>query len=258
MVPLHIILAALAGVAAPAAAADWKLSASAVYETGDYGTGSPTDSLYVPFTLKRYYDYADFSVTLPYLRQSSTGSVTRVGGRAVRAAARPSTAGSKVSASGPGDILVRGSYELRREGPARFGLSLAGKLKLPTASRHKGLGTGEMDEGAGLEFSKKVSPRWSLLADGYFTIIGDPPGTDYDNELALDFGFYGKLRGDLYLTALYETASAMIKGGSDPRDINCTLEYAAPDGYRYSGGLTLGLSDGSPDLGLSAGVSRRF
>ena len=80
------LAAACALLPAASAAEDWKVSSSVNYDTGKYGTSDRTDSVYIPFTLKRYYGYADLSVTVPWLRQSSTGRVTRVGGRPARAA----------------------------------------------------------------------------------------------------------------------------------------------------------------------------
>lgn len=240
-----------------AAAEDWKLGASLNYETGKYGASALTESVYIPFTLTRYHPDGLVSLTLPWLRQSSSGAVTRAGGRPVRfSGERQAAAGG--SESGLADVLLRGTYDLTRDGPQSFALALAGSLKLPTANEKKGLGTGEMDQGAGLEFSKKVSTNWTLLADWHYTIIGDPEGTDYDNRVSLDLGASRPLRRDLTLTAYYSTRSALVPGNSDPREISGTLSYSRPDGTLYSCGLLLGLSNGSPRLGLSVGASRRL
>lgn len=257
-----IFAAAVAGAETlPEAAreADWKFSSSVNYDTGKYGTPDRTNSLYIPFTLKRYFSEADLSVTVPYLRQSSAGQVTWVGGKPVHVGMRKAAASSATSTeSGLGDIILRGTYTLLRDGPKSFDLGLAGKLKFPTADETKGLGTGETDEGAGLEFAKEISPGWTLLADGYYTVIGDPSGVDFNNQISLDAGFYRKLSGNMALTVLFETQSSIVDGNADPRSLGGTLSYSAPDGIQFSGGLTLGLSDGSPDIGLSAGFSRRF
>ncbi|MBU2573055.1 MAG: transporter [Elusimicrobia bacterium] len=238
---------------------DWKFSSSVNYDTGKYGTPDRTNSVYIPFTLKRCYSNADLSVTAPYLRQSSAGQVTWVGGKPVQVGkGKGAASAGTTSESGLGDIMLRGAYTLKRDGPKSFGLGLSGKLKLPTANENKGLGTGEMDEGVGLEFAKEINPDWSLLAAGYFTIIGDPDGVDFNNQVSLDIGFYKTLRSDLGLTVFYQTQSAIVDGNADPRSVSGTLSYSAPDGLQFSGGLTLGLSDGSPDIGLSAGFSRRF
>jgi len=235
----------------------WKFSTSFNYDTGKYGTEDRTNSVYIPFTLKRYFPDADLSVTVPYLHQSSTGQVTWVGGKPVRVGSRTRAAVAS-SESGLGDIMVRGTYILKREGPKSFDLGLAGRLKLPTADESKGLGTGEMDEGVGLEFAKEINASWSILADAYYTIIGDPEGVDYNNQVAMDLGFYKPLTETLGLTVLYETQSAIIDGSADPRSVSGTLSYGAQDGLQFTGGLTLGMSDGSPDMGLSAGFSKKF
>jgi len=239
--------------------ADWRFSTSVNYDTGKYGTPDRTNSVYIPFTLKRYYSEADLSVTVPYLRQSSAGQVTWVGGKPVRIGLKnaPAPAGT-TSESGLGDIILRGTYALKRDGPGSFGLGLAGKLKLPTADEDKGLGTGEMDGGVGLEFAKEIDPDWSLMADGYYTMIGDPAGVDLNNQVSLDLGFYRALGSNLGLTVLYETQSAIVEGNAAPSSLSGTVSYSAESGSQFSGGLTLGLSDGSPDMGLSAGFSRRF
>jgi len=253
-----LLAAACAALTAPPASGkDWKFSSSVNYDTGKYGTPNRVSSIYVPFTLKRYWYEGNLAVTLPFLRQSAQGEITHVGGKPVRISRGRGRASSS-SETGLGDILVRGAYILKREGPRSFDLAAAGRLKLPTANETKGLGTGEMDEGMGLEFGKELSPGVTLLADGYYTIIGDPPGLDLNNEILLDIGVYKSLGKNMSLTVYYETRSAIIDGNEDPRELSGTLEFKSVDGWRYDLGLLLGLSDGSPDVGLSAGLSLRF
>ena len=248
----------LAALNPPAAlAADWEFSSAVNYDTGKYGAKDSVDSVYIPFTLKRYYLDADLSVTVPFAWQSAKGLVTRVGGKPVRMAGPGATA-VKSAQSGLGDILLRGAYTLKLDGPRSFDLGLAGRIKLPTADKRKGLGTGELDEGAGLEFAKELSPGWTLLADGYYTIIGDPSGLDYNNQVSVDLGFYRPLKKNLGLTVLYETQNSIVDGNPDPRSVSGTLSYGTPAGIQWALGATLGISDGSPGLGLGAGVNRRF
>lgn len=253
-----LISALLAAAPAALCAKDWRLGAAAVYETGKYGTDTRVDTLYIPFTLTRYYRYGEVSVTAPWLRQSASGVVSRVDGVPVRVRPRGGPAPVKRTESGPGDLLLAGSLFLRREGPDRFDLALVGRLKLPTADSGKGLGTGQMDEGVGLEFAKGLDAGWTLLLDGGYTIVGDPKNVDYNSQLSLAAGFHRRLDRATGLTALYETRSALVSGSPDARDVYLGLSRDAAGGLRYSGGLALGLSDGSPDLGLSAGVSRKF
>jgi len=245
--------------AAPGAGAyDWKFGTSLNYDTGKYGTGTRTDSVYIPLTLTRYYTGGQVSLTVPWLRQSSSGAVTRVGGNPVRASRSDTAAAAGSSEAGIGDVLLRGTYAIKEESLHRFDLAFAGSLKFPTANEKKGLGTGEIDQGAGLEFAKKMSRNWTLLIDGYYTIIGDPEGVDYENQVSLDIGFYRLLREDLSVTAYYQTRSALVSGNADQREVNATLVRTLANDDQVSAGLLLGLSEGSPQVGVSAGFARRF
>lgn len=246
--------------APPAPAQDWKFSASAEYSTGKYGGSTRVDSVYLPFTLKQYFRNTDLSLTVPFVRQSSSGQVTSVGGRPVRALRHVSGAArtSGGAESGLGDILARGTYHVKEDGPGSFDFALGGKLKFPTANEKRGLGTGQLDQGAGFEFGKALNPRWTLLADGWYTIIGDPDGVDYNNQLSLSLGFYKPLREGLGLTVSYETSSALVDGAADPRSLSATLGRKGRAGLAYNCGLSLGLSEGSPDLAVSAGLSQSF
>lgn len=236
---------------------DWKLSTSLNYETGDFGTGTRSSSVYVPFTLKRYWGDWNASLTLPYLSQTSNGQVTNVGGRPVKTGKGPGSTATTTH-SGLGDAVLRGGYALMREDPQPFDLSLVGKIKLPTADKDKGLGTGKFDEGLGLEFGKRIVPDWTLLADLYYTIIGSPAGTDLRNQLAVDAGFSHPLGKELTLTVLFEGSNALVSGEPAPRDLRGILDYKLGEQTSVFGGVLAGLSDGSPDAGFSLGGSYRF
>lgn len=246
----------LLACAVPAPAQDWEFGSSALFESGKYGGTRRVASVYVPLTLKRTFANSDLSLAVPFTRQSSVGPVTRVGGRMARVAP-PGAAASRGAQSGPGDLIARGTYLIKRDGPGSFGFALGGRLKLPTADEKKGLGTGQLDQGAGFEFSKELNPRWTLLADGWYTIVGDPKGLDFNNQLDLSVGFRKPLEGGLDLLVRYETYSALVDGNSDPRDLRAELARTA-GGLRYSAALALGMSKGSPVYVLGAGCSSKF
>jgi len=236
---------------------NWKFSTSIDYESGKYGTDTRSDSVYIPFTLKRYLGDWNASLTVPYLRQSSGGEVTNVGGRSARTGRGPRSAATTTH-SGLGDLVVRGGYDLIKENPQPFDLSLAAKIKLPTADEDKGLGTGKFDEGLGLEFGKRVVESWTVLADLYYTFIGDPSGTDLNNQVAGDIGFAYLPGEDLTTTVLFEGSNALVPGQPAPLDLRGILDYKLGEHVHVYGGVLAGLSNGSPDYGLSFGGSYRF
>lgn len=236
--------------------ADWKLSAQASYETGKYGTDSRTNTLYLPLTLKRYFGRGDVSVTVPYIYQKSGNQVAAVDGTVFKIRQQ---AGPVSSNSGIGDIIVRGSYYLLSEGEkAPFDLSLTGKIKFPTADDSKGLGTGEFDEGVGVEFGKRLDKEWSIFADASYVSIGSPPGTDLRDRVYFDVGLSDKLSPVLTGSVFYEESTPLISGDPELRDVGFSVEYKAGQDRSVFAGALVGLTSVSPDWGLSAGGSIRF
>ena len=74
----------------------------------------------------------------------------------------------------------------------------------------------------------------------------------------MDFGASHTLEKDWTLTVLFEGGNALVSGEPAPRDLRGTLDYKLGEQSRIFGGVLLGLSDGSPDYGVSLGGSYRF
>src|SRR3989442_15155404 len=57
---------------------NWQVGLSATYMTGKYGTDVRTDTVYVPLSIRRYFQDGDGTLVVPYVRITSNGSVTFV------------------------------------------------------------------------------------------------------------------------------------------------------------------------------------
>lgn len=236
---------------------DWRASASLNYETGTYGTSARSSSLYVPLTLKHAWEDWHASFTVPYVSLTSDGQVTNVGGKPVKVRGGRGR-GAATTRSGVGDAVLGGGYAILKEDVEPFDLTAVATLKFPTADKTQGLGTGEFDAGLGLEFGKLVSPGWTLLADARVTLIGDPPGTDLNDQVAAGVGVSRLLREDLSLTVLLEGSNALVPGEPGPLDLRAVLDCRLNDHFSLNGGGMAGLTDGSPDFGLALGAGLRF
>ena len=234
----------------------WKLSASAEYETGTFGSGDRTDTWYVPVTLKRYLPEGEMSFTVPYIRQKSGPEVANVGGTTTRIR---KAAGPVTTNSGLGDMLLKGSYYVLKEDYKEgLDLSVAAKIKLPTADEKKGLGTGEFDEGVGVEFGKQLGADWSVFIDAYYTLIGDPKGVDLKNRFSFDAGVNARVNATLTASVFYSQDSALLEDLTAERDISASLDYEVTKEFHLFGGGSVGLTGTSKDYGMNAGVSVRF
>jgi len=259
---LGIVLAA-AGVT-PALAQDEPrvaLSTSVNYSVGDYGTGKDTTLVYVPFTLGvRPIDRLWLSVTIPYIYQSTQNVVLTGGGVAVRGKgsgklARP--AGSTAE-SGLGDVLAKAAFVLVEEKDFLPEIAPYAKIKFPTADRDRGLGTGEYDETIGVDLSKHlVGGLFGYLGLAY-TFIGDPPGTDLRDSFGWSVGAAWAVTTPFSVFAFLEGATAVTPGEADPLEMRVGAEYRLTRALKLTGAVTRGLSDGSADWGVSAGLALRF
>jgi hypothetical protein len=233
---------------------DWSWSLGFDYSEGDYGNRVNTEILYIPFTARYDTGPWTYRFTLPYVSITGPGNVVPdigpVGGR--------SAVSRRTTESGVGDFIASATHNLLPGGGEAPIVDLTGKVKLPTASESKGLGTGEMDFAAQVDVYKPMAPQVTGLGTLGYTILGDPPGVDLRNV------FYGSLG------AVYQIDSQTSAGGTldfrqrtshfgDPqRELVGFISYRADANWRVQGYAVKGLSDGSPDWGIGAVVVRQY
>jgi hypothetical protein len=87
--------------------------------------------------------------------------------------------------SGFGDTQLKLKYRLVDEKEWLPALTVAGKLKIPTASDKKGLGTGEADFGINAIATKNITKRLVLHANLGYTFIGEDGA---NNEMNYSLG----------------------------------------------------------------------
>jgi hypothetical protein len=233
-----------------------KVNVSITYQTGTFGTNVRTHNVYIPFTLIRYFNKWAIAGTLPYIYQKNDQRIAAIAGRPqyVR-----NTRGSVHDDSGPGDILGKLGYQALDETANLMNLWAIGQIKFPTADDETGLGTGKFDETIGVEGSKSFSESWKVFSDLYFTFMGDPDGLNLNNQLTIDLGVRYKMSAFTTLSLAYEDRSNLRNGRPNPRDFVFGVRRKASDETAsLFGSLSLGVSEGSPDIGLTAGVSASF
>ncbi len=251
---LSFLLALLS--AAPTWAQDWRFSLSTFvnYSRGDYGTTQDTTLVYVPFTLRaKPIEGLTLGLTVPYIRQTTQNIVVTGGGVAVRKGV--TTAQTE---DGLGDLLLKGEYVLLKEQPSIPEITASLKIKFPTADEDKGLGTGEFDETIGVSFSKTFAQRLVAYLDFAYTFIGSPPGTNFNNTFSWSVGTAYLVAQPLTLFGFLDGATAISPGRDNPLEFRFGAEYKVVQAVRLTGSVSVGLSDGSPDYGVSGGLAWRF
>lgn len=145
-----------------------------------------------------------------------------------------------------------------REGDKLFNLSGFGTVKFPTADKDKRLGTGEFDESLGLTASKNIDKNWSILGRIGYIFIGDPPGVDLNNQFFYDIGVGYQWSQATFSSITYEEKTKLINGQSNPRDLILGVDQKLNETVGIFGNLDFGLSNGSPDISVTAGMNWWF
>jgi hypothetical protein len=168
-------------------------------------------------------------------------------------------AGERRVRSGAGDIWLRGDYfALAGDGRRRPWLSLLGRLKIPTASEDEGLGTGEVDAGAGISYTQPWGEAITTFLDITRKHVGDPPGTDFQDTTGLVGGISGRLSRRLTIYLMYDREDSIVPGLSAGESLIGGLTLRSAGGWRLSASALAGLSETREDVGAMLGLGRSW
>ena len=205
---------------------------------GDFGTPI-VSQLSAAYGIVGYASSAfDLNVTLPVLRLEVQGG------------------GQSDSATGVGDILLRGVRRLVPETESGFAFDGGLALKLPTANRDKGLGTGKTDVGSFFA----AHQRWDRLQ---FTLLGGWIQSASMNDAASQTtrnGIYTVGAGLSYYmertkcSMAYEARGSQYPGVAGPREVSLDVFHLMGQRLALKGSFIAGLSDGSPKTSFGLGL----
>jgi hypothetical protein len=221
------------------------------YSSGDYGTGSTTRITSLAANARYETGPWVYKLTVPYLRVSGDTRVIPGFGR-VRGGAAGST-----SASGPGDILLSATYGAYYERKSTLGVDLTGKVKLGTASAHKGLGTGEHDFIFLADLYRTFDRVTGFGGVGYH-ILGSPPGVPFDNVWSATLGATYRLDQRDSAGLMLEGRQRVSPGASPQRELTGFLVRRLDRAWKAQAYALIGLADGSPDWGAGLSLARPF
>ncbi|MFC4296166.1 transporter [Novosphingobium tardum] len=215
------------------------------YSSGDYGTGIDTDIVVVPLTARYRTGDLRFTASVPYLHINGASSI--VGGDGGPVVIDPNA--PRTSRSGIGDATVGVTWSPPEE-RLGFGLALSGRVKLPTASQSKGLGTGKVDTSVSAELSKTVGNVTPFVSAGY-RMPGDPDGFNLHNAFTGSAGA-SVVAGKAVLIGSYDYRESTSDLSDDSQELFGAISGPVSDRLTFTLYGSKGLSDGAPDYGVGA------
>jgi hypothetical protein len=256
-----LVASLLFGVASVAATErSLEVTAGFDYSTGDYGTSSSTEIVYVPLTLEAELEAERGSwtvrTTVPYIRITSEGGTVQGPNGPIEA-----VAGTE---NGLGDVLARGSYTLSSSGGWRPWVELAGLVKFPTASRARGLGTGKFDFGLETELTW-VTGRLTPFVSGGYLFLGSAPGLALDNVFTASVGAQYRVldrptsdavsRRSVNVGLLFDYREAASATTGPRMELLPFGSFSLPPHWDVGIHAVAGLADGSPDAGAGLEIA---
>jgi hypothetical protein len=230
----------------------WTTSTGVDYTTGKYGQATSTDVLSVPFVARYEVDRWVFQGSVPYVRVSGPADVVPDLGRIQRGSVRPTS----TTQSGLGDVVLSADYALLNN-PQSLNLDLIGKVKFGTASRSKGLGTGETDLSLQADVAQSFGDFTPFGTLGYRS-FGDPEGLDLRNI------FFGTIGATLRVTpptsigAALDWREKITADGNEALETSVFVSHRLNDRWKVLGYVVAGLTKASPDFGIGGTISYSF
>lgn len=245
------LVLAMASTTAQSGESSFSLSAGVEFTSGEYGGTEDIEDLYVPITGTIYLDNVAISLTVPYLsfRAPSGTTVTDPGGMPVPGS------GQTIKESGLGDVVAGVTiYDVFLSDDRSVALDLVGRVKLGTADRDKGLGTGEQDFLLRADLYKFFD-RFTLIGSGGYKLRGDPSDVDLENGFLASIGGSYELNGDSSVGLFYDYRESSLQDSDALSEVSLYSSHALGESWYLQLYVLAGFGDSSPDWGGGIVVS---
>ena len=257
----------------------FSLGLGAEFSSGSYGTDSRTSIVSLPLTIVWYpTERIDLSIDIPYLFQRNgtvrpgmvsagpgnrtmlmpTGGMPGPGGSTGSGTAGTASSGAITQTdSGPGDITVRGGYILLMDDGLLPQIRPSITVKLPTASRSRGLGTGQYDGGVAVEISKWL---------GNFNVFVEPGYTvqEKDEQLALrnywltTVGLAWQITDSIRSIIFLKDETAPSDNSGRVQELRLKGKFQVTKQTGFEAYIAKGLTTNSPDYGSGFSIIHTY
>lgn len=232
----------------------WSVATGIDTSSGKYGLAQDTH-IQAEYLQVRY-EKKDWLIklTLPYLHIQSPADARLISDGSV---VIDSSTQTKRHIEGWGDVTIAGSKSIMVGKQKNWGVELTSKIKLPTANRQEGLGTGKTDYTLQLDgyiATKQMTYFGSL---GY-KWIGQPSGVDYHDILLASVGMAYPLSHQLSLGFAIDYRQSPIPYLLDQTEGMLFVTQKLNARWQWQTYLYRGVNDASPDLGGGVMARRVF
>ncbi len=242
------------GLVTTAQAADYLSVGTAVdFSQGYYGASTKTDVLATVAQIK--YKTSDFSVqlSLPYLFMS--GSQYSISSNSTLATSTGSS--QRATREGVGDAILGATYNAFYFDKYQLAVDLGFKLKIPTASHHDGLGTGEPDETLQLYVYKGIDD-FTLIAGGGYKWLGQSATVKYRDVANIMAGLNYQISNATSLGSFFDARQSVFSELNHQAEITVYGTHKFSPAWNSQLYFYKGITNSSPLFGVGLSLNYRF
>ncbi len=221
------------------------------YTTGSYGADEKTEILYMPLSVQAEDGPWTVRAVVPWLAVAGPAIILD--------GADGGTAGTRAtdSASGMGDVSLSLMYSFEQLWERGLFVDVTTRVKLPTASLAKGLGTGEADVAVQLDLAQTVGQFIPFATLGY-KLAGVPDGFDLRNTVYGSLGLQYAWSDRVATGVSFDYRQSSLKESADPQEGLAYLNIRFTDAWSVNIYGVAGFSENSPDAGGGVAFVYRF
>ena len=223
------------------------------FSSGYYGAEAKTEMIATIVQAK--YNTDDFSIRLdlPYLTISGPSNVTTSSSSTVI----PTTSTKYRESEGIGDAVLGVVYNTFYNPEFAFAIDVGFKLKMPTASHHAGLGTGEPDETLQIYTYKSLDDFTLMLGAGY-KFVGEPTNTHYRNTASVSSGIIYQLSNQSSIGTMVDFRQSVFSKLNNQTEVTLYGSHKFLSSWQTQLYLYKGLTNTSPSFGVGGVLSYQF
>jgi hypothetical protein len=241
---VSLLLLATLATEASAEQESLTLTSGVDYSSGKYGQSEKTNITYIPLTGKYETGRWSFKATLPWLRIDGPGGVSGDS----RVITNSVVNNKRSTESGQGDIVASATFSALELNVQKFYLDLSAKVKLPTASESRGLGTGKTDYALSADIYKTFNEFTALATLGY-RFLGDPAGVNLKDVWFGTIGGVYKINGFNNIGVTVDFREPTTSTGTKLREYTLFYSHKFNDTYKLQTYLVSGDTTSSVDFG---------
>ncbi len=228
------------------------------FVSGRFENGTKYSNLYLYNGIK--YQARDFylSLNIPFVvvNTNTQSQPVRQNQTNLNASESQQTGDLKESHFGIGDLYLNFSYEIISERGVYPAISFDGYVKVPTATKTLGIGSGAFDYFTAIGLSKKFENLVFFTQLGYVT-LGKVTGTNSSNPFTLSMGA-GYLFNFQSVYFGYDSYSTIIQGKAPPSLFSLGYGYYVSSGLMLNAMISFPANKETSDLFLSGGINYKL